>query len=139
MLNLREGDTYHVENDVLINRFVDIIKNFFVCCYKLKFICKGVFNFKVFVVNDGCSPKLIAEKFFDSKTLEDAEINLDLTSADTGGIDIAIFVISDVYSYQYTPSVEPMSSDLNRGNILYEFSIPFIGVLLRRISVLQIW
>ncbi len=124
LLSLREGDTYHLDNDALINRSVDIIKNVFGDCYKLKFICKGVFNFKFSVVNDGCSPKIIAEKFFDSKTLKDAEINLDLTSADTGSIDIAIFAISDVYLYQYTPSSEPMSSVLNRDHTLYDFQFP---------------
>lgn len=124
LLSLKEGEVYHLETDALMSRSVDLIKNVFGDNCKLKFSYEGVFNLKVTVVSEGCSPKLVAEKLLDSKTLEDAEIDLDLTSSDTGSIDIAIYAISDVYLYQFTPSAEPMTSVLNRDHTLYDFQFP---------------
>ena len=125
----KAGDIFPSPQNGLIESSVNVARKLHGDSNTLKFSYQGSVDVKVGISRQGYSFQWIAEKFFSSSTMADAEIPLDLSPFETGTIEITFFAVTDaVISYGSAPMLEKLPSELDTGKVLYDFLFPSLDL-----------
>lgn len=121
---LKKGEVYLLPKNELISCSVDTLRKVYgdSCC--IRFTYHGNLNVKVGVSREGYSFKWIAEKMFCSSGYGEAEMILDISTVETGTLEITFFALSDAVICESVVLVNRSDLKLDQNKVLYDFLFP---------------
>lgn len=125
---LNKGDIFALPKNELMGSSVFVARKVFGDTCVVKFKYRGSINVKVGIGRSGYSFKWIAEKKFQSSVLDNAEIPLDLSSVETGTIEITFFALSNAKIYPCLDVCERIQGEFDRSRVLYDFLFPSLDL-----------
>lgn len=129
ILKLNRGDIKAVPVDRLFcSSSVDTISRVYGSRFKIRFSYHGVINVKVGISREGYSFQWIAEEKFQSVSVDDAEMSMDLSSIETGTLEITFFALSDAIIYQWFSVPDRIEGTMDHGRVLYDFIFPSLDL-----------
>ncbi len=125
ILNLKKGSIKALPADSgLVISSVDILRKVYGSSYSIRFSYQGLINVKAGISRSGYSFQWIAEQSFSSSGVSEAEMKLDLSSVETGTLEVTFFALSDAKIYLEFSELEREKSKPESSCILYDFIFP---------------